>query len=172
MKSGDLVAVSSPFDRLFPPHGEAVVRWVFPGGNLWLEDTGAFERGVTFDRDNGANFSPSLVTATGASLTNVANWAKGAEIDFNLSSIKANGSLATVTLVASSVAENATAIRTAYSAATALEAIMIADYLSTLTDTQLMNAFNLTAQQVTNLRSNKLTPAANTASAIRSAVGA
>lgn len=172
MKAGDIVQVSAPFDRLFPPVGRAVVRWVFPNGDFWLEQEGAFLRGSQFDFDSGANFAASFCTAIGETDSSVVAWANPAEIDRNLQQIKSLGSLAAVTLVASTAAQNASALRAAYATASKLEAIMIGDYLSTLTDTQLQNAFGLTPTQVTNLRTNKLTPAASTASTIRSAVGA
>jgi hypothetical protein len=171
MKAGDVVNVSAPFSRLFPPDGVAVVRWVFPGGDVWLQERFA---GISkpFDADGGPNFAASMVTATALVEDDIAGWANGAEIERNINSIKSLGSLAAVTLVASTAAQNASALRLAYAAATKLEAIMMGDYLSILTDTQLQNAFGLTPTQVTNLRVNKLTPAANTASAIRAAIGA
>ena len=43
--------------------------------------------------------------------------------------------------------------------------------IHTLTDAQLMNAFSLTQTQVTNLRNNKLIPAAAAADEIRAATG-
>ena len=49
---------------------------------------------------------------------------------------------------------------------------MIGDFLASLTDTQLRNAFSMTAGQVTTLRTNKLTPATNAATTIRATTGA
>lgn len=89
----------------------------------------------------------------------------------NIADILNNGSLATVTLLYVTAAQLQTALRDAYRTATRLQAIMIADYLSTLTNAQLQTLFGLTAAQATTFRTNKLTPAATTASAIRAAVG-
>ncbi len=93
------------------------------------------------------------------------------EIERNIADVTANGSLATPVLVLSTAAANFAALRTAYQTATKVEAIMIGDFLSTLTDAQLQNAFSLTAGQVTTLRTNKLTPAASAAATIRAAAG-
>jgi hypothetical protein len=93
------------------------------------------------------------------------------EIADNIAGVQSMGSLATVIRQHSTVAQNARALREAYQNATRLDAIMIGDYLSGLTDGQLQTAFGLTAPQVTTLRTNKLTPAASQAAAIRSAAG-
>lgn len=93
------------------------------------------------------------------------------EIKSNLAEIMTNGSLAVVTLKNSTVAENAAALVVAYVDAKRTEAIMIGDFLNSLTDAQLRTAFGLTQQQVTNLRTNKLAPAATEAAAIRAADG-
>ena len=171
MKAGDIVLVSAPFDRLFPPAGRACVRWVFPGGDVWLQAETAGPE-ASFDIDNGPNFSASFVTSTGDSRADVAAWSGPHEIEDNINDIKANGSLATVTLINSTASQNAVALRGSYGVASKLEAVMIGDYLNTLTDAQLQAAFGLSAAQVTNLRNNKLIPAASTASAVRAAVGA
>lgn len=171
MKAGDIVTVAAPFDRLFPPLGRACVRWVFPGGDVWLQAEGQSAE-ANFDVANGPNFSVSFCTPTADVDSGVVAWAGPHEIEDNVNDIKANGSLATVTLINSTAGQNATALRAAYGVASKLEAIMIGDYLNTLTDAQLQAAFSLSAAQVTNLRNNKLIPAANTASAVRAAVGA
>lgn len=95
-----------------------------------------------------------------------------AEIANNIFQVVTFGSLATVSLVYSTVAANLAALRAAYLSALQIQAIMIGDYLSARTDVQLQNAFGLTAGQVTTLRTNKLTPAANAATTIRAASGA
>lgn len=93
------------------------------------------------------------------------------EIGRNIADVAVNGSLATISLVYSTAAQNRAAGRTAYLNATRVEAIMIGDFLSSLTDAQLQTIFSMTAGQVTTLRSNKLTPAATNAAAIRAAAG-
>lgn len=171
MKAGDIVTVAAPFDRLFPPSGRACVRWVFPGGNVWLQTESAGVE-ASFDIDNGPNFDASFCAPTADVNAAVLSWSGPHEIEDNINDIKANGSLATVTLINSTASQNAVALRGAYGVASKLEAVMIGDYLNTLTDAQLQAAFGLSAAQVTNLRNNKLIPAASTASAVRAAVGA
>lgn len=94
------------------------------------------------------------------------------EIIRNVSQVTALGSLASPRLVLSTAADNFAALRIAYQDATKIDAIMIGDFLNTLTDAQLRTAFNMTQAQVTSLRTNKLTPAANAASTIRASSGA
>jgi len=93
------------------------------------------------------------------------------EVSDNISAVLSLGSLATPAFVYSIVADNVVALRAAYAVATQLQAVMIGDFLSTLTNLQLQNAFGLTAGQVTTLRTNKLTPAATIAANIRAAAG-
>ncbi len=93
------------------------------------------------------------------------------EIERNVVDVTTNGSLATPVLILSTAAANFAALRAAYQTSTKVEAIMIGDFLSTLTDAQLQTAFSLTAGQVTTLRTNKLTPAASAAATIRAATG-
>jgi hypothetical protein len=98
--------------------------------------------------------------------------AGAAETAANIGAVTTLGSLAQPTFVYSTVAANVVALRAAYLIATQLQAVMIGEYLSTLTDAQLMSAFGLTQPQVTTLRSSKLTPAANIAANIRATTGA
>lgn len=93
------------------------------------------------------------------------------EIQENIAEVISVGSLATPSLIYSTAADNFSALRQVYLTATDRQAIMIGDFLSTLTDTQLRNAFNMTLAQVTTLRTNKLTPAATIAAQIRAAMG-
>lgn len=93
------------------------------------------------------------------------------EILKNVDSVMTNGSLAVPTFQYSTQNQNLTALRAFYAMASKLQAIMVGDFLSSLTDGQLQSIFSMTAGQVTTLRANKLTPAANTASAIRAAAG-
>lgn len=93
------------------------------------------------------------------------------EIDRNMADVSANGSLAVIRIVHSTVAQNAAALRAFYATATQEQAVMIGDFLSTLTNGQLQTAFSLTAGQVTALRTNKLSPAASLAASLRAAVG-
>jgi hypothetical protein len=95
-----------------------------------------------------------------------------AEITNNVAQVSTIGSLASPTFIYSTVAQNVAALRAAYLVATQAQAIMMGDYLSSLTDVQLENAFGLTQIQVTTLRINKLTPAAASAATLRAATGA
>jgi len=81
-------------------------------------------------------------------------------------------SAATMTFVYSTAGQMRTALREAYRNATRVEAVMIGDFLSSLTDGQLQTLFGLTAGQVTTLRTSKLTPAATAAASIRATTGA
>lgn len=94
------------------------------------------------------------------------------EIASNLRQVATLGKFAVVTFLSSTVAENVAALREAYLTATDIQCIWTGEYLSTLTDAQLRTAFNMTQAQVNSLRTNKLTPAANTAATIRAATGA
>lgn len=93
------------------------------------------------------------------------------EINFNINQVLANGSQAVIFVHQSTNAQNLAALRDAYRAATRLEAIMIGDFLSSLTNLVLMNILSMTNAQVNTFRANKLTPAATTAAAIRAATG-
>lgn len=93
------------------------------------------------------------------------------EIASNIANVFALGSLATVVRDYSTVAQNAAAARAAYQTATSFQAMMMGDYLATLTDAQLRTAFGLTQGQVDTLRTNKLTPASEAATAMRAMTG-
>jgi hypothetical protein len=93
------------------------------------------------------------------------------EIAANMASVVTEGRFAEVTLVHSTVAQNRAALREAYRSATRVEAIMIGDYLNSLTNAQLQSAFGLTSAQVNTLRTNKLAPAAANADSIRATTG-
>jgi hypothetical protein len=93
------------------------------------------------------------------------------EIGRNIGEIVSLGEGATPTLLYSTAAQNFAALRLVYQFATRVEAVMIADFLSTLTDAQLRTAFGMTQAEVVTLRANKLTPAAAVADQIRATVG-
>lgn len=94
------------------------------------------------------------------------------EIAANINAIQTLGSLAAPTFVYSTVAANVSALRGAYQNATQVQAIMIGDFLNSLTNGQLQTAFGMTTLQIVSLRLNFLTPAANTATTIRASTGA
>lgn len=94
-----------------------------------------------------------------------------AEVAANILGVTTLGSLFSPTFVYSTVAENVAALRLAYLTASRIEAVMMGDFLNSLSNLQIQNAFGLTAGQVTTLRTNKLTPAANLATSIRASTG-
>lgn len=93
------------------------------------------------------------------------------EIASNVAQVLLLGSLASPVLNYSTAAANFASLRTAYATATQVQAVMIGDFLSSLTDVQLETAFGFTLTQVTTLRSTKLTPAATAAATIRATTG-
>lgn len=113
-----------------------------------------------------------LNTAMAAYALRLVDELRDSEIETNINDIRNNGDQATPSLDYSTGAQNFAVLRAVYQTATRVEAIMMADFLNTLTDQQLQNAFNMTAQQVTNLRNNKLIPASDLADSIRAASGA
>lgn len=94
------------------------------------------------------------------------------EIAENLASFVTLGSLApAASLKFSTVSQNGAAARQHYLTSSKLDSVLLGDYLSTLPNGVLQTAFGMTAGQVTTLRTNKLTPAANLAASIRATVG-
>lgn len=100
------------------------------------------------------------------------NELRDGEIASNINDIINNGRFAVPSLSYSNGSQNAAALRLVYQTALRVEAIFMADYLNTLTDNQIANAFNITTQQAQTLRSNKLSPAASLADSIRATTGA
>lgn len=127
--------------------------------------------GVEYRRECLADVGADLQAALTAHATQLAADLAAGELAANVAAILGNGSLAVLAFLWSTAGQLRTALRAAYVTATRLEAIMLGDFLSTLTDGQLQTAFSLTAGQVTTLRTNKLTPAANAAATIRAAAG-
>lgn len=127
--------------------------------------------GVIHERTWLAGAADNLAAALSAYATTLLDILRDREIASNITDILANGSLATITLQHSTAAQNRSALRDAYRTATRVEAVMIGDYLNTLTNAQLATVFNITTQQAATLRTNKLEPAATTAAAIRAAAG-
>ncbi len=93
------------------------------------------------------------------------------EIGRNIVQVITLGSLAVPTFVHSTVAQNAATLRAFYQVSTQLQAVMIGDFLNTLTNAQIATAFSITTQQAATLRTNKLAPAAALAADIRAAAG-
>lgn len=93
------------------------------------------------------------------------------EINRNVSAITENGSLAVIVFKYSTKAQNIGPLRDAYRSANRDACIMIADYLSTLTDAQLRSIFGKTQAEVVILRTDKLAPAVDLANKLRAAGG-
>lgn len=127
--------------------------------------------GLTHDIVYTALSSDSLLAALSAHADDLGVNLELDEVRANVYGVMTLGSLFAPTFIYSTVAENVAGLRLAYLTATRIEAVMMGDFLSTLTNGQLQAAFGLTAGQVTNLRTNKLTPAANLAASIRATSG-
>ena len=140
-------------------------------GRKWVRETHTDNIGLKWERNYLAGALDDLNAALAAYAVILAANITAQEIASNLSAVLANGSLAVPTFVYSTQSANLTALRAAYTTATRNDAIMIGDFLSSLTDGQLQTIFSMSAGQVTTLRSNKLTPAATLAASIRSATG-
>jgi hypothetical protein len=141
-------------------------------GRHWIEERHTDQVGVVYPIRYLADAGLDTNAVMTARAVQIGNDLATAEANADLERIKANGSLATVTTVYAALSDVRAALRSAYLTATRTDAIMIGDFLSTLTDAQLQTLFGLTAGQVTTLRSSKLTPAANAATTIRAATGA
>lgn len=140
-------------------------------GRRWVRELHTDHVGVQYVRNYLAGAADNLTTALAAyALVLVAN-SNLEEIAKNVATITVDGSLASPTLVYSTLAENRTVLREVYRNATRTEAIMIGDFLNTLTDNQLATVFGITTGQAATLRTNKLAPAASLATSIRAAVG-
>lgn len=140
-------------------------------GRLWVREIHTDSVGVLYFVIYLAPNATGIAAQLAANAVLVLAYAAQAEIGANINGVTTLGSLFAPTFVYSSVAVNVAALRAAYSSSTQFQAIMIGDFLSTLTDGQLQTAFGLTAGQVATLRTNKLTPASNLASNIRAAAG-
>jgi hypothetical protein len=141
-------------------------------GRKWVHEVHVDQLGLKYERNYLAGAADDLNVALAAYAVLLANVIQANEINTNLGSVVGFGSLATYTLNYSTAAQNFAALRIAYHDATQTQAIMIGDFLSSLTDVQLENAFGLTQAQVTALRSSKLTPAVTAAATIRATTGA
>ncbi len=140
-------------------------------GRSWVHEIHTDQVGVQYERNYLASAGLDTAAALSTYAAQLADDIQAREIAKNIADAATNGSLAHPTLVYSTAAQNFAALRAVYQFATQVQAIMIGDYLNTLTDVQLQNAFGLTSGQVTTLRTNKLAPAASLATSIRAAAG-
>lgn len=140
-------------------------------GRIAVDERHTDNIGAVWNNGYLAKATDDLNALLSSHATSIAAQLNAGEIAANVDQVTTYGSLAVIRLNYSTQAQGLAALRTAYQNATQLQAVMIGDFLSSLTDAQLQNIFSMTAGQVTTLRANKLTPAANTASAIRAAAG-
>lgn len=140
-------------------------------GRISVHETHTDQAGVKYAHSWLAPHGTDLSAALSAYATQLGLDITAAEILRNINAVTSLGSLAAPTLVYSTAAANFAALRLVYQTATQFQAVMIGDFLNTLTSVQLQNAFGLTAGQVTTLQTNKLQPAASLAASIRATVG-
>ncbi len=141
-------------------------------GRKWIQETHTDNVGLVYVIRYLAAVGLDTAAIMAARATQLGDDLTAAEIAANVARITADGSLATIVLNYSTALQSRTALRAAYLTATKVDAIMIGDFLSGLTDGQLQTLFSMTAGQVTTLRTNKLTPAAAAAATIRASTGA
>jgi len=151
---------------------ETVETSVQRDGRRYVREHHTDHLGVIHPRTWLAGAADNLAAALSAYAALLLEILRDREIAANIASILSDGSLATITLQHSTAAQNRAALREAYRTATRVEAVMIGDYLNTLTNNQLATAFGITTGEAATLRTNKLEPAATIASGIRSATGA
>ena len=141
-------------------------------GRRWVTEAHTDQLGTIYTVSYLAGASDDLQAAMTARMASLGADLTNGEITANINAILLNGSLAALSFNYSTPLQNRAALRQAYQGASRQDAIMIGDFLSSLTDAQLQTAFGLTAGQVATLRANKLTAAASAAAAIRAATGA
>jgi hypothetical protein len=140
-------------------------------GRRWILerhiDNAGIERLVRYLAAAGDDTAALLATHAAQVAANLA----AGEVAANVAVVTALGSAATPTFTYSTVAQNAAGLREAYRGATRIDAVMVGDYLDTLSSAQLQAAFGLTAGQVATLKTNKLDPAASLATQVRVVAG-
>lgn len=141
-------------------------------GRRWILERHLDHLGIEYTRHWLAGASDDLDAALASYAAQLLGGIRDAEISRNIASVMANGSQAVTSTAYSTAAQNFSALRDAYQTATRVEAIMIGDFLGSLTDVQLRAAFNTTQTQVDNLRANKLGLATSAANGIRATTGA
>lgn len=141
-------------------------------GRRWVRESHIDHLGIEHVRHWLAEADDNLDSALAAYALRLLDDLRDAEIQRNVSNVMADGRLAETSTIYSTAMQGINALRAAYQTATRTEAIFTGDFLGSLTDAQLRNAFDLTQGQVDNLRTNKLTPAENAAATIRAASGA
>jgi hypothetical protein len=141
-------------------------------GRRWVLEKHLDHLGIEHVRHWLATANDDLVAALANYAQRLLDALRDAEIGRNIGNVLADGRLAVTTTGYSTNLENINALRAAYQSSTRTEAIFIGDFLGSLSDAQLRNAFDITQAQVTTLRTNKLVPAENAANTIRASTGA
>lgn len=141
-------------------------------GRRWVGELHTDHLGVQYPIRYLAEAAADIATVMRDRVAVIEDQLRGSEIAANVAAVMLDGSAASYTLAYSTAAQNFAALRAAYQGATRTQAIMVGDFLASLTNGQIQTAFGLTAGQVATLRTNKLTPAAAAAATIRAAAGA
>lgn len=140
-------------------------------GRFWAAERHTDQLGQTYEFRYLADAATDATAVMNARVPSINAELTAREIAANIAAVLADGSLAATTLNYSTMAANFAALRASYATMTRVDAIMTGDFLSSLTNAQLMAAFGLTAPQVVTLRANRLTPAAAAAATIRASAG-
>lgn len=140
-------------------------------GRRWVQEAHVDSLGITYVRAYLTTAGADIDAALAAYAVQLLSDVKAAEIERNVAQVISFGSLAATTINYSSAAENFAMARGVYLTSTQIQAIMLGDFLSSLSNGILQTAFGLTSGQVNTLRTNKLTPAANAAATIRATTG-
>jgi hypothetical protein len=140
-------------------------------GRRWIRERHTDQIGLVYEF---AWMAASGQDATAVMTARVADINTGLianEIASNIADVAANGSLANPVLNYSTAAANFLVLRAVFGLATQLQAVMVGDFLNTLSNAQLASAFGITTGQAATLRTNKLAPAAALAASIRASAG-
>lgn len=141
-------------------------------GRFWAGERHTDQLGLIYEFRYLADAGTDAQAVMAARVSTINASLTAGEIANNIAAVSTLGAQATVTFNYSTVAANAAAVRAAYATMTQTQAIFTGEFLGSLTDTQLQNAFGLTTGQVATLRTNKLVPATAAAAIIRASAGA
>jgi|ERR1035437_112053 hypothetical protein len=140
-------------------------------GRRWIQEIHTDQVGATYSRFYLAQATTNAATNMAAYAITL--WASivAGEISANVSAVETSGSLAVPKFNYSTLTQLLTALAATYPTLAQMQAIMVGDYLNTMTQANLMTAFGKTAVQYTTLKNSFLTPAATAATTIRATVG-
>jgi len=141
-------------------------------GRTWVRETHTDHLGLEYVYSYLAAAGTDTNAVMAARVATIDGYLTRNEIRTNIESVSRYGSLVpSVTLDYSTATQNASALREAYKTMVQAEAVMVGDYLNTLTNAQIANAFGITTGQAATLRTNKLAPAAALAASLRAETG-